>query len=144
MNEHFSWLLQKRWDLLHLNFFANINLIVIRDSRPSGSLRSSRRFIVWHILYGRLLLFLLMIGNRFLKNRFQINLYHRRTNNRCCSHGYRRICNGFCNHIALRHGYNSSRYQEKWLCNHRSGHTDPLLLKLYLSRYRAPPDHFIL
>jgi hypothetical protein len=35
------------------------------------------------------LLFLLIIGNRFLKNRFQffINFCHRRTNNRCCTMG---------------------------------------------------------
>jgi hypothetical protein len=145
MNKHFSWPLQKGISL-HLNFFANINLVVIRDSRPSGPLRSSRKFIVRRILYRRLLLLLLMIDNRFLENRFQmfINFCHRRTNNRCCSHGYRRICNGLCNHIALHHGCNSSRYREKWFCDHRSGHTDPLLLKSYLLRYHAPPDHFIL
>jgi hypothetical protein len=101
---------------------------------------------VWHILYRKLLLLLLMIGNRFLKNRFHlfINFCHRRTNNRCCSHRYRRIYNGLCNHIALHHGCNSSWYREKRFCDHQNGHTDPLLLKLYLLRYHAPPYHFIL
>jgi hypothetical protein len=101
---------------------------------------------MWHILYRRLVLLLLMIGNRFLKNRFLffITFYHRRTNNRRCSHRYMRIYNGFYSHIALHHGCNSSRYREKWFCDHQSGHTDSLLLKSYLSRYRAPPDHLIL
>jgi hypothetical protein len=70
---------------------------------------------MWHILKKRLLLLLLMIGNRFLKNRFLffINFCHRRINNRCCSHSPRRIYNGFYNHIALYFGCNSIRYREK-------------------------------
>jgi hypothetical protein len=129
----------------HLNFVANINLIIFRDGRPSSPLRSSRRFITWHILYRRLLL-LLIIGNRFLKKSFLffISFYHQRANNRCRSHRYMRIYNGLYNHIALYYGCNSSRYQEKWFSDHRSGHIQPLLLKSYLSGYRAPPNHIIL
>jgi hypothetical protein len=131
---------------LHLNFFANINLVILRDSQPSVHLRSFMRFITWHILYRRLLLLLLMIGNRFLKNRFLffMNFCHRRTNNRRRNHRYRRIYNEFYNHIALYYGCNSSRYQEKQFSDHQSGHIHPLLLKSYLSGYHAPPDHLIL
>jgi hypothetical protein len=98
---------------LHLNFFAKINLVVIRDSWPSDPLRSSRRFIMWHILYRRLLL-LLMIDNRFLKNRllFFINFLHQGTKKKHCSHSHRRIYNGFYNDIALYYGCNSRRYRE--------------------------------
>jgi hypothetical protein len=114
----------------NLNFFGNINLIVIIDSSPSDPLRSSRRFIMWHILHRRLLL-LLMIGNRFLKNRFLffINFCHQRTNNMRCSHMYRRIYNMLYNHIVLHHRCNSSRYRENQFCDHWSEHIDPLLLK---------------
>jgi hypothetical protein len=66
------------------------------------------RFIMWHILYRRLLLLLLIIGNRFL---LFINIYHRRINYRHCSHRYRRFYNGFYNHIALHYGCNGSRYR---------------------------------
>jgi hypothetical protein len=119
---------------LHLNSFANIHLIVIRNSRPSGLLQSSRRLIMWHIMYKRMLLLLLMSDSRFLKDRylFFFNCCHRRTYNR------------YCNYSVLYYRCNINMYCESWHLNHWSRHIYSFLLKTYLSRYRALPGHRIL
>jgi hypothetical protein len=98
---------------------------------------------MWHILYRKLLL-LLMIGNRFLKtvsSSSSISVIEEPII------GIVVIGTGesiISSTMTLYYGCNNSRYREKRLCDHQSGHIYPLLLKSYFSEYRAPPNHLIL